>query len=52
MVDDLAVEVTRLGEAGLSFVSDLVSGPGGSQILLEDPSGNLVEIFQPGDRSK
>lgn len=46
-VDDLETEVERLGSAGLSFVSDLVSGPGGSQILLEDPSGNLIELFQP-----
>ncbi|MFC7502930.1 VOC family protein [Nocardioides sp. CPCC 206347] len=50
VVDDLEAEVTRLGEAGLSFVSDLVSGPGGSQILLADPSGNLVELFQPARR--
>lgn len=48
--DDLEAEVVRLGEAGLTFVSDLVSGPGGSQILLSDPSGNLVELFQPGAR--
>ena len=46
-VDDIEAEVERLAGAGLSFVSDLVSGPGGSQILLEDPSGNLVELFQP-----
>lgn len=46
-VDDLEAEVERLAAAGLTFVSDLVSGPGGSQILLEDPSGNLVELFQP-----
>lgn len=46
-VDDIEAEVTRLGEAGVAFVSDLVSGPGGSQILVQDPSGNLVEIFQP-----
>lgn len=51
VVDDIEAEVTRLGDAGLSFVSDLVSGPGGSQILLQDPSGNLVEIFQPAPRS-
>ncbi len=47
-VDDIEAEVERLAAAGLSFASDLVSGgPGGSQILLEDPSGNLVELFQP-----
>ena len=49
--DDLEAEVVRLGEAGLSFISDLVSGPGGSQILLTDPSGNLVELFQPAARA-
>lgn len=46
-VDALDAEVTRLREAGLSFRSDVVSGPGGSQILLADPDGNLVELFQP-----
>ncbi len=50
VLEDLEAEVIRLGEAGLSFVSDLVSGPGGSQILLADPSGNLVELFQPAQR--
>ncbi|WP_183097708.1 VOC family protein [Nocardioides pelophilus] len=52
VVDDIEAEVARLGDAGLTFVSDLVSGPGGSQILLQDPSGNLVEIFQPAARSR
>ncbi|WP_182376279.1 VOC family protein [Nocardioides sp. WS12] len=51
VVDDLEAEIVRLGEAGLSFVSDLVSGPGGSQILLADPSGNLVELFQGAQRA-
>lgn len=46
VLDDLEAEVERLGEAGVTFVSDLVSGPGGSQILLADPSGNLVELFR------
>jgi catechol 2,3-dioxygenase-like lactoylglutathione lyase family enzyme len=45
--DDLDAEVDRLRSAGLSFRSDIVSGPGGRQILLSDPAGNLVEIFQP-----
>jgi catechol 2,3-dioxygenase-like lactoylglutathione lyase family enzyme len=44
--DDLDVEVDRLRSAGLSFRSDLVTGPGGRQILLSDPSGNLIELFQ------
>jgi catechol 2,3-dioxygenase-like lactoylglutathione lyase family enzyme len=47
VVDDLEDEIARLGAAGVDFVSGLVSGPGGSQILLADPSGNLVELFQP-----
>ena len=50
IVDDLDAEVARLRDAGLSFRSDLVSGPGGRQILLADPAGNLVEIFQPAPR--
>ncbi|MBW6433587.1 VOC family protein [Actinoplanes hulinensis] len=45
--EDLDAEISRLGEAGLSFVGDPVSGPGGRQILLRDPAGNLVELFQP-----
>jgi catechol 2,3-dioxygenase-like lactoylglutathione lyase family enzyme len=47
IVDDIAAEVDRLRAAGLRFRNDIVTGPGGSQILLEDPSGNLVELFQP-----
>lgn len=46
---DLAGEVERLRSAGLRFRNDLVVGRGGSQILLEDPAGNLVELFQPAD---
>ena len=45
--DDLDAEIDRLRSAGLSFRSDLVSGPGGRQILLSDPAGNLIELFQP-----
>ena len=48
--DDLAAEVARLRAAGLAFRNDMVRGPGGSQILLEDPSGNLIELFQPAAR--
>ena len=44
---DLATEVTRLKGAGLKFRNDIVKGPGGQQILLEDPAGNLIELFQP-----
>ncbi|WP_395645693.1 VOC family protein [Terricaulis sp.] len=45
--DDLASEVERLRAKGLKFRNDIVRGPGGAQILLEDPSGNLIELFQP-----
>ena len=44
---DLGAEVARLRAAGLKFRNDIVKGPGGAQILLEDPAGNLVELFQP-----
>jgi catechol 2,3-dioxygenase-like lactoylglutathione lyase family enzyme len=47
IVPDIAAEVARLRDAGLSFRNDVVTGPGGSQILLEDPAGNVVELFQP-----
>jgi catechol 2,3-dioxygenase-like lactoylglutathione lyase family enzyme len=47
VVDDLDAEITRLGDAGQSFRSDVVAGPGGRQILVADPAGNLVELFQP-----
>ncbi|MFD6795204.1 MULTISPECIES: VOC family protein [Prauserella salsuginis group] len=47
IVDDITAEVDRLRAVGLSFRNDIVTGPGGRQILLEDPSGNLVELFQP-----
>ena len=47
VVGDLAAEVARLRAAGVSFRNDVVTGPGGSQILLQDPSGNVIELFQP-----
>jgi catechol 2,3-dioxygenase-like lactoylglutathione lyase family enzyme len=47
IVDDLAAEVSRLRAAGVQFRNDIVTGPGGSQILLDDPSGNPLELFQP-----
>jgi catechol 2,3-dioxygenase-like lactoylglutathione lyase family enzyme len=50
IVDDIDTEVARLREAGATFRNDIVTGPGGSQILLEDPSGNVVELFQPAGR--
>jgi catechol 2,3-dioxygenase-like lactoylglutathione lyase family enzyme len=46
-VEDIEAEVTRLRAAGVRFRSEIVVGPGGSQIVLEDPSGNPVELFQP-----
>jgi catechol 2,3-dioxygenase-like lactoylglutathione lyase family enzyme len=50
IVDDLPAEVARLRAAGVQFRNDVVSGPGGSQVLIVDPSGNFVELFQPARR--
>jgi catechol 2,3-dioxygenase-like lactoylglutathione lyase family enzyme len=50
IVSDLRAEVARLRTSGVQFRNDIVTGPGGSQILLLDPSGNLVELFQPAGR--
>jgi len=47
IVDDIDAEVSRLRAAGARFRNDIVEGPGGKQILLQDPSGNVVELFQP-----
>jgi catechol 2,3-dioxygenase-like lactoylglutathione lyase family enzyme len=47
IVDDIEAEVERLRAEGVGFRNEIVSGPGGRQILLEDPSGNPVELFQP-----
>jgi catechol 2,3-dioxygenase-like lactoylglutathione lyase family enzyme len=47
LVDDIEGEVSRLRGAGVSFRNDVVTGPGGKQILLDDPSGNPIELFQP-----
>ena len=52
IVDDLDAEINRLRGAGLPFRSELVSGPGGRQILLADPAGNLIELFQPAGRDR
>jgi catechol 2,3-dioxygenase-like lactoylglutathione lyase family enzyme len=51
VVDDIAAEVERLRSAGLEFRNDIISGPGGQQILLDDPSGNPIELFQPAERA-
>jgi len=50
IVDDIDTEVARLRDAGATFRNDIVAGPGGKQILLQDPSGNVVELFQPAGR--
>jgi catechol 2,3-dioxygenase-like lactoylglutathione lyase family enzyme len=47
IVDDIDAEVARLRAAGARFRNDILAGPGGKQILLQDPSGNVVELFQP-----
>jgi catechol 2,3-dioxygenase-like lactoylglutathione lyase family enzyme len=47
IVDDIDTEITRLRDARLTFHSDLITGPGGQQMLLGDPDGNLIELFQP-----
>jgi catechol 2,3-dioxygenase-like lactoylglutathione lyase family enzyme len=47
LVDDVEAEVARLTAEGVPFRNKIVSGPGGSQALAMDPSGNLVELFQP-----
>ena len=51
IVDDIAAEVERLRSAGLTFRNDIISGPGGRQILLNDPSDNPIELFQPAEQA-
>lgn len=50
VTSDLDGEIARLKAAGVTFRNEIVSGPGGRQILVEDPSGNLIELFQPAAR--
>lgn len=50
IVPDLEAEVSRLKSEGCEFRNEMVKGPGGSQILLLDPSGNIIELFQPAQR--
>ncbi len=50
VVDDIDAEISRLRSEGVTFRNDVVSGPGGQQILVQDPSGNLIELFQPAPR--
>ena len=47
IVDDLEAEMARLRDEGVPFRNDVVKGPGGAQVLITDPSGNLIELFQP-----
>ena len=47
LVDDIHAEVARLGELGARFRNEIVEGPGGKQVLLLDPSDNIVELFEP-----
>lgn len=47
VVEDLDAEIGRLGDAGVAFGGEPVAGPGGRQVLVTDPAGNLVELFQP-----
>jgi catechol 2,3-dioxygenase-like lactoylglutathione lyase family enzyme len=51
IVDDIAAETRKLEDAGVVFRNEIVSGPGGSQAVFDDPSGNPVELFQPAARS-
>lgn len=50
VVDDIGTEVERLRGAGMHFRNDIVTGPGGKQIVFDDPSGNPIELFQPAER--
>jgi len=50
IVDDIDTEIDRLREQGAVFRNDVVAGPGGKQVLLADPSGNFVELFEPAGR--
>lgn len=47
IVPDIAAEVARLRAEGVQFRNDILTGPGGKQILIEDPAGNVVELFEP-----
>ncbi len=49
-VEDIATTVAALTEAGANFRNEVISGPGGQQVLVEDPSGNAIEVFQPANR--
>ena len=46
-VDDIEAEFLRLRDAGVRFRNDIITGPGGKQVVIEDPSGNPIELFRP-----
>jgi catechol 2,3-dioxygenase-like lactoylglutathione lyase family enzyme len=50
IVDDIQAEASRLRDAGVQLRSEVIFGPGGAQVVLDDPSGNPVELFQPAAR--
>jgi glyoxylase I family protein len=50
-VDDLPARIETLKQAGLHFRNEMEAGPGGKQIMLEDPDGNPIELFEPASRS-
>ena len=50
IVDDIDGEVARIRSAGAQFRNDVIEGPGGRQVLVQDPSGNVIELFQPASR--
>ena len=50
IVPDIGAEVARLRAEGVQFRNDIIAGPGGKQILIEDPAGNVVELFEPRQR--
>jgi catechol 2,3-dioxygenase-like lactoylglutathione lyase family enzyme len=52
IVPDIAAEVTRLRAEGVPFRNEIVTGPGARQILVEDPAGNVVELFEPATGSR
>ncbi|HWO02145.1 MAG TPA: VOC family protein [Blastocatellia bacterium] len=51
-VEDLGSRVAEMKQAGIAFRNEIVVGPGGKQILVQDPDGNLVELFEPAPRNK
>ena len=50
IVEDIVAEAERLRGVGVRFRNDIIKGPGGAQVLIEDPSGNPIELFQPAAR--